>query len=392
NEKSLLVILTKYFILTIGIFHGGLFDAKGKKLEMEWTRMQEDKYDGRTIFRVLMSYKKPILLGLFLGISLVLGAVLVSQVVGNEKKAIIYAVEHGVRESSQLREKIQQQTSNQSEQEFNDVQEPLMESLPVIQEKRFTVLLVGVDRRPGEKTFSNTDSLLVASINTINGKIALLSIPRDTRVTIAGLGTQKINAAARVGKGLETTTALIEGLTGQRIDGYVLTNFSGFKTIIDILGGVTIAVEKDMYYVTGDAADGVINLKKGTQRLNGAQALQYARFRNDAFGDISRTARQQAVLKALGKEFMQIKTVPKLPWLIPQISKAVDTNLSVSQLWSLTNVLLHIEKPEISSQTLPGNFLTENNISYWKVDPRKSSVVVKRLFEEGKTSSVFGTP
>jgi len=155
------------------------------------------------------------------------------------------------------------------------------------------------------------------------------------------------------------------------------------------LGGVTLAVEKDMYYVTGDAADGMINLKKGTQRLNGAQALQYARFRNDAFGDISRTSRQQAVLKAIGKEFLQIKTVPKLPWLIPQISKAIQTNLSGSQLWSLTNVLLHVKTPEISSQTLPGNFLTENNISYWKVDPRNSSVVVKRFFEEGKTSSVF---
>ncbi len=375
--------------MTIGIFKAGLIDAIEKKLEMEWAGMQENKYTGRTIFRVLMPYKKPIILGLFLGVSLVLGAVLVNQVVGNENKSIIYAAEHEGGESSQLGEEVQRQTSSQTEQGFDNVHEPLMESVPVSQEKRFTVLLVGVDRRPEDKTFSNTDSLLVASVNTVNGKIGLLSIPRDTRVTIPGLGTQKINAAARVGKGLETTTALIEGLTGQRINGYVLTNFSGFKTIIDILGGVTLAVEKDMYYVTGDAADGMINLKKGTQRLNGAQALQYARFRNDAFGDISRTSRQQAVLKAIGKEFLQIKTVPKLPWLIPQISKAIQTNLSGSQLWSLTNVLLHVKTPEISSQTLPGNFLTENNISYWKVDPRNSSVVVKRFFEEGKTSSVF---
>ena len=352
--------------------------------------MQENKYDSRTIFRVLRV--KYMLLGLLLGVSLVFGSVLVNQVVGNEKKPIIYAVEYEGGESSQLGEKAQRQTSSETNQEFDDVHEPLIEPVPAFQGKRFTVLLVGVDRRPGDKTFSNTDSLLLASINTLNGKIALLSVPRDTQVTIPGLGHNKINAAARVGKGLETTTALIEGLTGQSINGYVLTNFSGFKTIIDTLGGITLTVEKNMYYVTGDKVDGVINLKKGTQRLNGAQALQYARFRNDAFADISRTARQQAVLKAMGKEFLQIKTVPKLPWLIPQMSKAVETNLSGSQLWSLTNVLLHLETPEISAQTLPGVFLTENDISYWKVDPQKSSVVVRRLFEEGKTSSTFGTP
>jgi len=341
------------------------------------------------IFRVLTAYKKPMLLGLFLVVTLVLGSALVSQVVGNEKKPTIYATEQGAEELSQLGEEVQEQTSVQNDRKLDAINEPFPEPVPVFQEKRFTVLLVGVDRRPGEQSFSNTDSLLVASINTTNGKIALLSIPRDTQVTIPGLGKNKINAAARVGKGPKTTTALIEELIGQHINGYVLTNFSGFKTIIDTLGGITLSVEKDMYYVTGDTIDGVINLKKGTQRLNGAQALQYARFRNDAFADISRATRQQTVLKAMGKEFLQIKTVPKLPWLIPQMSKAVETNLTASQLWSLTNVLLHTETPEVSSQTLPGIFLAENNISYWKADPHWSSVVAKKLFEEGKTSSVF---
>jgi len=352
--------------------------------------MKENKYDGQMIFRVLTVYKKPMLLGIFLGIGLVLGSVLVSQVVGNEKKPIIYATEQRGGESNQLgRESVKEQTGGQNASTFNDLNEPFTEPAPVFQGNRFTVLLVGVDRRPGEESFSNTDSLMVVSIDITNGKIALLSIPRDTQVTIPGLGQNKINAAARVGKGLKTTTTLVEKLIDQHIDGYVLTNFTGFKTIIDTLGGITLTVEKDMYYATGDKVDGLINLKKGTQRLNGAQALQYARFRNDAFADISRAARQQAVLKAMGKEFLQIRTVPKLPWLIPQMSRAVETNLSASQLWALSNILLHIEKPEISSQTLPGNFFTENDISYWKVDPKKSNVVVKGLFEEGKTSSVF---
>ena len=364
--------------------------------------MQENESSWNTILRVLTAYKKAMLIGLFLGISLVFGAVLVGQVIGNEEKPKVITVEKGIQYTAQAQALTQEQTQEQTSPSEPDSTEQLDSSLvepdyleqyfePVsrFKEKRFTVLLVGVDRRPGDKSLSNTDTLLVASVNTVNGKVALLSIPRDTQINVPGFGMGKINSAARVGKGIKTTTALIEDLIGQSIDGHVITNFNGFKSIIDTLGGITLNVEKNMYYVTGDSTDGVINLKKGIQRLNGAQALQYARFRQDALADISRTARQQAVIKAIGKEFMQVKTVPKLPWLVPQIAKSVETNLSISQLWAMTNFLLRIENPEISSQTLPGNFFIENDISYWKVNPQKSRAIVRRLFEEGKTSSTF---
>jgi len=347
--------------------------------------MPQNKSYGRTILRALMAYKKAMLMGLFLG-SLALGGVLVSGVVGHEEQRV------------QAKELPSPNEVGQTESLGNPVVEPdyvVPNHEPVTNFKgeRFTVLLVGVDRRPGDKTLSNTDTLLVASVNTANGKISLLSIPRDTQVTVQGHGKVKINAAARVGQGIKTTTALIEGLTGQSIDGYVITNFNGFKSIIDTLGGITVDVEKNMYYVTGDSSDGVINLTKGPQRLDGAQALQYSRFRQDVLADISRTARQQAVLKAIGKEFLQVKTVPKLPWVVPQIAKSVETNLSIAQLWSMTNFLLRNQDPEISSQTLPGNFLMENDISYWKVNLQKAHAIVKGLFEEGKTSSAFfGTP
>jgi len=117
--------------------------------------------------------------------------------------------------------------------------------------------------------------------------------------------------------------------------------------------------------------------------------LQYARFRQDALADISRTARQQAVIKAIGKEFLQVKTVSKLPWLVPQIAKSVETDLTIAQLWAMTNMLRRIENLEVLSQTLPGNFLIENEVSYWNVNPLKSRIAVKKLFEEGKTSSTF---
>ncbi|MDP4125635.1 MAG: LCP family protein [Bacillota bacterium] len=351
--------------------------------------MKRTRVFSSTIFRAIRDYKKPIVLGFFLGVSLALGTFLVSEVVGNEKKPMTQVNDPIITGIQDLEDKTQQPITRESDPISSGSAPDPSNVVHEFKESRFTVLLVGVDHRIGEPSLGNTDTLLVASVNTRNGKIALLSIPRDTQIKIPGHGQNKINAAARLGNGLKTTTALIEGLIGQTIDGYVLTNFSGFKSIIDTLGGITLNVEKNMYYVTGDSTDGIINLKKGTQRLNGAQALQYARFRNDAFADISRTSRQQAVLKAIGKEFMQMKTISKLPWLIPQMSKCVETNLSVNKLWSLTNIFLRNETPEISSQTLPGAFLTENDISYWKVNPLESRGVVKKLFEEGKTTSVF---
>lgn len=365
--------------------------------------MRGDKSFKQNLFRVFKANKRIMLLGFVLGICSVFGAVLVSQVVGYEKKPINHVYEPAEIDSNRNGEENKEQNNIQADPYIdqndnpvddnstndNSTNDNVNKSIPDLKGTRFTVLLVGVDQRQGDLSIGNTDTLLVASINTSNGKVALLSIPRDTQVIMPGVGKTKINTAARVGKGLKTTTNLIEGLIGQPIEGYILTNFSGFKNIIDTLGGITLTVEKDMYYVTGEKDDGIINLKKGTQRLNGSQALQYARFRHDAFADISRTARQQAVLKAMAKEFFQIKTVPKLPWLIPQMFKTVETNLSFKELWSLANVLLRDQKPEISAQTLPGNFLMENDISYWKVDQADSYAVVKKLFDEGKTTSVF---
>ncbi len=263
------------------------------------------------------------------------------------------------------------------------------ESAPAKATELLTVLLAGIDRRPGEESISNTDCLLIARLDPQTGQIRLLSIPRDTQVEIPGYGKGKINTVARVGKGLKTTQALLEKVCGQPIDGYVLTNFAGFKGIIDTLGGIDLTVEKDMHFNTGDSQDGVIDLKKGTQHLNGTQALQYVRFRQDALADISRTIRQQTVLKAVAKEFGQIKTLPKLPWLVPQVFQNVQTNLSLGQIWSLVNVFADFDTIEIAAQTLPGNFVIEDGISYWQIDQDEARRVSDDFLTEGKTAGIF---
>jgi polyisoprenyl-teichoic acid--peptidoglycan teichoic acid transferase len=244
---------------------------------------------------------------------------------------------------------------------------------------RVNILLLGVDERKNsrDKTF-RSDTIILASIDPSTQQISLLSIPRDTRVQIPKRGWDKINATAAYG-GLNTTIGVVQQLTGVKIDGYIKTNFEGFKEIIDGLSGILVDVEKDMYYETGDTEDGTINLKKGEQVLDGSKALQYARFRHDANADITRTTRQQVVLKAVAKKLMEPSSILKIPVLAPKFIGAVETNLPGDDLLKLAKVTSKFDSSKVISRTLPGYFLNIDGISYWGIDPEKSKKVAADL-------------
>lgn len=250
---------------------------------------------------------------------------------------------------------------------------------------RINILLLGTDQELGIK--SRTDSIIVASIDTKNKKVGLLSIPRDTLVNIPGYGENKINAANQLA-GVNLVKETLEKLTRVPIDHYILTNFTGFKEIVDALGGVEIDVEQDMKY---HVYDGMIDLKKGQQRLDGDKALQYVRFRHDKLGDISRTQRQQKFLVALAKEMTRPKNLIKLPLLVPKLPKAVKTDLSVSQMISLARDAENYDSANITVQTLPGNFATIKGVSYWCVDTQKAHQVVLELFAGKADGQIIDT-
>lgn len=254
-------------------------------------------------------------------------------------------------------------------------------------QNRVNVLLIGTDQRPKDIKY-NTDSLILAMVDPGTRRVSLLSIPRDTRIYLPGHGYLKINSIVALTDRV-TLQKSVEDLTGEALAGYVQTNFQGFKKIIDTLGGITVDVEKDMYYETGDSEDGYINLHKGVQRLDGSKALQYARFRHDALADISRTARQQVVLKAIAKEMFKLSTLPKLPFLIPQLMQTVHTNLSAKDILALSKAAIGFDSSNVLSQTLPGAFYDQGGVSYWKVDSTEVKNVVQKLLQGQTTDKVI---
>ncbi|HAU31248.1 MAG: Cell envelope-related transcriptional attenuator [Desulfotomaculum sp. 46_80] len=254
--------------------------------------------------------------------------------------------------------------------------------------KSMTVLLLGDDSRPGEIT-GRTDSIIVAHVDTTQKRLSLLSIPRDTKVDIPRHGTGKINCANVYG-GPALTADVVSDLIGMPVEYYTLVNWDGFKDIVDILGGITIDVEKRMYY--NDRADGpeyAINLWPGVQRLDGKKALQYVRFRGDALGDISRTQRQLKFLTALAHEMIKPETIIKLPKLVPKVTKCMKTNLSAGQLIQLASMAKKLDQLATATQTLPGSFSDQNGVSYWAVDYDQARQIAKALFENGQVAKVI---
>ncbi len=257
--------------------------------------------------------------------------------------------------------------------------------------RRLNVLLMGIDARKGEN-MGRSDTMILASIDPKSKQVALLSIPRDTRVNIPGHGWDKINSAVVYG-GPELSAKVVSNLLGIQVKDYLLADFNGFKDVVDVLGGVTMNVEQNMYH--WDDSDGgiyQINLKKGLQRLDGDKALQYVRFRDYAMGDVDRTKYQQKFLVALAKEILQTGTIPKLPKLVPEINKCVKTNMGLGDMIKMASAAKNLENSNIVTQTLPGRPLDIGG-SYWGVDPKEARQVVARLFKGEVTADVvLSTP
>lgn len=257
----------------------------------------------------------------------------------------------------------------------------------VFSQDRINLLFVGADDNNEEMPDGGrADAIIVASINFKEPALFLLSIPRDTLVEIEGYGKDKINHSFSQG-GIELTKSTVENLLHIPIDYYAFTNFAGFKDIVDILGGVEIEVDKRMYYRT---YDGMIDIEKGLQRLDGEKALQYVRYRHDALGDITRVERQQNFLIALAAEALAPENFTKLPEVASKLMDSLDTDLSAGQVIKLSKLLKSMNSSMMESATLPGDFSSIKGISYWVPNTDNIDQLVLQHFSDTQDTDENG--
>jgi LCP family protein required for cell wall assembly len=268
-----------------------------------------------------------------------------------------------------------------------DPNNPLDEE-PIENDKNELIfLLLGVDAKDlNNAKGTRTDTMMLTRVNFDTGKISLLSIPRDTRTMVNGR-LDKINAAHAYG-GVDMSMEAVSDLLGIDINYYVLVDYQVVKDVVDAIGGVDIEVPFDMKYDDPTADPPLhINLKAGFQTLNGEQAHDFLRFRNNnnytvgyPDGDVGRIKTQQYFMKELVKQTLTPKNIFKIPTLIKTYYDNVDTNIPLNYVLKGATMVNKIDPDLMETATIPGEGEYIGDISYFIYDGQEMQELVNSMF------------
>jgi polyisoprenyl-teichoic acid--peptidoglycan teichoic acid transferase len=234
----------------------------------------------------------------------------------------------------------------------------------------FSVLLLGVDEREGDR--GRSDSIIVLTVNPTTNSVKMFSIPRDTRTEIIGKGTQdKINHAYAFG-GVEMSIATVENFLDIPIDYYVQINMEGFKDIVDAVGGVTVQNDLDFTY------EGV-HFAKGQLTLSGAEALKYSRMRyEDPRGDFGRQLRQRQIIKAVIDEGASLKSLTNYSSIFSALGSNVKTDLTFNEMVTIQSKYKSASK-SIEQIQLTGSGGKIDGVYYFNVSDEEKSKIQQLL-------------
>lgn len=254
----------------------------------------------------------------------------------------------------------------------------------------YTILLSGLDDDNG-----GSDTNILMAVDTVNGYVYGVSIPRDSKAIIGGKA-HKINYAYNKG-GTELLASTVSEQLGIPVDYTVCVNLQGFTALVDAIGGVDFEVPINMDY--DDPIQGLsIHFKKGMQHLSGADALRVVRFRhnNDGTGygseDLGRMQTQQKFLKAVAKKMFSFENLISNPRKYAEIfGQYVDTDLSVTDLAWFGMQVLGMGVDKIDFSTLPNEW----KYPYIYLDPDETLALVNTYlnpYVEDRTAEDLNLP
>ncbi len=259
-----------------------------------------------------------------------------------------------------------------------------------------------------------TDAIMLASYNTKENTVNMLSIPRDLRMYI-GNRYQKINAAHAyetdgvIGGPTETCEAVTR-LTGVPINYYVDFSFDAVAHVINELGPVEFTIP-DLYgdgvgMVYDDPVQGLhINLPPGTYELDGSQVVQLLRYRKGnpdpvtgirksyPNGDTDRIKIQQDFMKALVDQKLNISLIQKIPSIFTDVKNEIKTNLSVKDVLKYSKYLTDFTSAGIRSETVPGDSTNDSsNGDVFVPDMKKLQTLVQDMFDVSGENMSYANP
>ncbi len=224
------------------------------------------------------------------------------------------------------------------------------------------VMLFGADKS-GDEGLS--DTMILLSVDNRHKKIKMTSFLRDTYITIPGVTSHKLNYAYAVG-GAALSIQTIEANYGIQIDRYATVNFTTFKEIVDILGGIELYLTaEEILYINCQMIEngqtGLLNASEGMVRVNGQQALWYARNRGGTYNGISfygddwdRTDRQRNFIEAVINN-VKDASLSELVQIVNKVGPMITTNLKKSEIQSLAMDSLTYLNYEIEQCSMPSD-------------------------------------
>lgn len=243
----------------------------------------------------------------------------------------------------------------------------------------YTFLIAGVD-----DVSMSTDVLMLASLDTASGSIHIVQIPRDTFVNkeVGGYSSvTRVNAVFTAEYNRQRSSGATEAKAKHlamqdlqarlsaalciNIDEYVLINTTGFRNVIDAVGGIWYDVPQDMDYEDPEQ-NLYIHLKAGYQHLDGEQCEQLIRYRKGyATGDIGRVEMRGDFLVEALRQVKSNITIGNMISMIPNLIKNVSTSMSVADIVSYTKSVYGIGNEDIYVRTLSGSTLQDPITGKW---------------------------
>lgn len=262
---------------------------------------------------------------------------------------------------------------------------------------RVNVLLLGLGGEEHDDGPYATDTIIIASIDPINDKMDLLSIPRDFYVKIAGQGSDRINAAYLYGRessnsdnvsdqqksGINFIDQTLEPIIGVPIHYHAVVDFEAFRAAVNALGGVDINVSKELavkesLWDEGTRRNYQLNVPAGQQHFDGTRALFFARSRyTSAGGDFDRSERQRLTLVSIKERALSVGTLTnpiKISSLLDSLGNNVYSDFDSGSIKCLAKQISEIQSSNITSLDLvtpPHDLLASGSI------PGKSTLIPK---------------
>ena len=255
--------------------------------------------------------------------------------------------------------------SNQVEKKLEETYKPITIKDPLVHDEPFSVLLLGIDQR--DKEVGRSDSMIYSIVRRKENRILLISVPRDSYTEIVGKNKQDKIAHAYAFGGAKMSIDSVEQLLKHPVTHYAAINFTGFKNVVDALGGIKLPITEDI--VNKNWNHDKFRIEANKPIYNGLEALNFVRYREDS--DMNRMMRNRIFLQAVAERAVQLDKFSHIPEILDIAGDHFSTDIAPTDLIDLAKSIFMKESiPQFSTYALDGEGMMMHDIWYYKLDEK----------------------